>query len=218
VRETNENNNQFTKLVKVGSDGPPSMSPRSSPQASSSRPSRPTPAPSNKKNKDVTLSAPDEGTTLVIRNSDVGLGYFSGGSRHEYFRRKLAPNEITVKDGCRIEVLVKEMFEREVSAENRKEHYFISQYLGTTPPTHDMCQRFNYVRRIDAQELLKLFGLSLKDVGADPKRPNMADVVSYPKTPDEPVRITIGRARLEVTVVDEPKIQVRLLGIDPPRK
>ena len=227
VRESNENNNSFTKRVRILPEGTPEYA-----SATSSVPNRiaapalaPAPAPAPVRNvskvnpvsKDVTLFAPAEGVTLLLPSSEVGLGYFRGGSRHEYFRRELPPNEITIRDGCRLKVFVKEMLEHEMSPDYRKEHYFISQYLGTTH-SNDMCQRFNYVRRVDAQKLLQLFGLTLKDVGANPNGPNMAFVSNRPKAADDPVHVNIGRARLEVTVVDEPRILVNLLGVDPARK
>ena len=224
VRESNENNNSFTKRVRISPEGTPEYGSAANSAPIRATASTPPPSPPvrtvttvSRASKDVTLFAPADGVTLLLPNADVGNRDIRGGSRHEYFRRTLAPNEVTVMDGCRVQVFVKEMLEHETSPDYRKEHYFISQYLGTTP-SNDMCQRFNYVRRIDAQKLLQLFGLTLKDVGANPNGPNMAFVSNRPRSPNDPVQVNIGRARLEVTVVDEPKIVVNLLGVDPARK
>ena len=125
-------------------------------------------------------------------------------------------SEISTKDGCRQRVLIKEMVERPVSDERRNVYFFISQYLGTDE-NNDLCQRFNYARRVEPEKLLELFGLTLAGVGADDRKPHTAYVTSYPKGPDEPVRVNIGRARLEVTVIDEPRILVTLRSVEPAR-
>lgn len=164
-------------------------------------------------NGPLELLAPGTGRRFVVRDADLDLRTPRDGyTMSQEWRRRLDPSlPENYVSGCRGEVQITRLMWGEVGRLPSRYEYRLFSSLYGEDDERRLCARLRFLRRIDTEYLMHVLMLPpIEYRGAVLARQTPFMLLRWVE--DGLFRARLGPHEIEVTVYDEPRLDVRLIG------